>query len=148
MPLPNEFLEALQAPAFATDVAGNVTNLNRAAVTLLGSRLRAGGHWTDSLRMYRPDGSRMTQRDLAAEGSRPAWGVETMIERADGSRAPGILYSSLVTDESGHVVGAFNLLMDIASRARTTRSSARRWKARSYPGTRAPRASSATRRRK
>src|SRR4029077_864374 len=45
-------------------------------------------------------------------------GMEAAAERPDGSRVPSIPYPTPIHDETGKLVGAVNMLVDIADRKR------------------------------
>jgi PAS domain S-box-containing protein len=51
---------------------------------------------------------------IALKEDRPVRGVEALAERPDGSRVPFIPFPTPLHDESGRLVGAINLLMDVS----------------------------------
>ena len=121
-----ELLEALPAAVYTTDAGGRVTFLNQAATELAGA-----GSLTDSdnrgseaaqrlWRLYRPDGKALpydqSPMAIALRENRPVRGVEALIERSDGARVPFIAYPTPLREETGELVGAVNMLVDISER--------------------------------
>jgi len=92
-------VEALPVAVYTTDAEGRITRYNQAAVDLWGSRPVLGTtRWCGSWRVYWPDGRPMP---LAAcplaqclRLNRPIRGLETIIERPDGTRVPRQLQES------------------------------------------------------
>jgi PAS domain S-box-containing protein len=116
-----ELLEALPAAVYTTDVDGHITFCNEAAIDLWGVRPRIGtDRWCGSWRLYWPDGTPMPHDQcpmaVALKEGRPIRDAEAILERPDGTRVPFIPYPTPLRDESGAVVGAVNMLVDITSR--------------------------------
>jgi PAS domain S-box-containing protein len=126
-----ELLEALPAAVYTTDAAGRVTFYNQAAVDLKGSAPDIGGDkiggekrgsdaWWRTWRLYRPDGTPLPHDEspmaVTLRENRPVRGAEALAEREDGTRVPFIAYPTPLRDETGELVGAVNMLVDISER--------------------------------
>ena len=120
-------LEALPAAVYTTDAAGRITFYNEAAVELAGRRPELGSEaWCVSWRLYWPDGTPMPHDQcpmaMALSEQQPIRGMEAIAERPDGSRVPLIPYPSPLFDETGALVGAVNMLVDITERKQAEES--------------------------
>jgi PAS domain S-box-containing protein len=126
-----ELLEALPAAVYTSDAAGRVTFYNQAAVDLAGSAPDIGGDkiggekpgsdaWWRTWRLYRPDGAPLPHDEspmgITLRENRPVRGAEALAERGDGTRVPFIAYPTPLRDETGELVGAVNMLVDISER--------------------------------
>lgn len=116
-----ELLDALPAAVYTTDPAGRITYYNQAAVELWGRRPELGDeHFCGSWRLYWPDGTPMAHDEcpmaVSLRENRAVRGMEAVAERPDGTRIPFIPYPTPLRDESGAVVGAVNMLVDITER--------------------------------
>jgi PAS domain S-box-containing protein len=116
-----ELLEALPAAIYTTDPAGRVTFFNQAAVALAGRRPELGSdRWCVSWRLFWPDGTPMAHDEcpmaIALREDRTIRGTELIAERPDGVRIPILPYPTPLHDESGKLVGAVNMLVDISDR--------------------------------
>ncbi|MBV8840355.1 MAG: PAS domain S-box protein [Alphaproteobacteria bacterium] len=125
-----ELLEALPVAVYTTDAAGRLTFFNQAAVDLWGRRPELGAdEWCGSWRLYWADGRPLPHDEcpmaLTLKQGRPVRGMEAIAERPDGSRVRFIPYPSPLHDESGRLIGAVNLLMDVTERYNAELSSAR-----------------------
>jgi PAS domain S-box-containing protein len=114
-------IEALPAAIYTTDLDGNVTYFNETAVEVAGRQPELGtDKWCVSWRLYHPDGTPMPHEEcpmaVALRERRPVRGVEIVVERPDGSRIPVIPYPTPLFDESGELIGAVNMLVDISER--------------------------------
>ncbi len=119
-----ELLDALPAAVYTTDAAGRITYYNEAAAALWGHRPMLGSsEWCGSWKLYWPDGTPMPHDQcpmaVALKEDRPVRGLEAACERPDGMRVPFIPYPTPLHDESGQLVGAVNMLVDISERKRT-----------------------------
>jgi PAS domain S-box-containing protein len=119
-----ELLGALPGAVYTTDAAGRVTFFNRAAADIWGSCPRLGvARWGGAWPLFHPDGTPMADEDcplaLALREGRPIRGIEVIGERADGTRVHFIPYPTPLHDESGALVGAVNMLIDITELKRT-----------------------------
>ncbi len=116
-----DLLEALPAAVYTTDAAGRITYYNQAAVDLAGRRPTLGtDEWCVTWRLYQPDGTPMPHDQcpmaVALKENRPVRGLEAVAERPDGTRVPFIPYPTPLRDETGALVGAVNMLVDITER--------------------------------
>ena len=116
-------LGALPAAVYTTDAAGRITYYNEAAAALWGRRPLLGtSEWCGSWKLYWPDGTPMAHDEcpmaIALRESRPVHGMEAACERPDGTMVPFIPYPTPLYDESGQLVGAVNMLVDISERKR------------------------------
>lgn len=114
-------LAVLPAAIYTTDAEGKITSYNQAAVDLWGRAPKLGSdEWCGSWRIYRPDGTRLPHDQCpmaqAIREDRPIRGAEAVAERPDGTRAPFLPYPTPLHDESGTLIGAINMLVDITDR--------------------------------
>lgn len=117
-------LNALPAAIYTTDAAGRITYFNEAAVELWGVRPELGtAEWCGSWKLYWPDGTPLPHDQcpmaLALKENRAIRGVEAIAERPDGKRVPFIPYPTPLHDETGLLVGAINMLVDITERKKS-----------------------------
>lgn len=118
-----ELLGALPAAVYTTDAQGRITYYNEAAVEFSGRRPALGSDsWCVTWRLYWPDGTPMRHEEcpmaVALKEGRPVRGEEAIAERPDGSRVPFMPYPTPLYDESGELVGAVNMLVDITEQKR------------------------------
>src|SRR4051812_26087588 len=118
-----ELLDALPAAVYTTDAAGRITYYNEAAVELWGHRPALGtSEWCGSWKLYWQDGTPLAHADcpmaIALKEDRCVRGMEASAERPDGTRVPFIPYPTPIHDESGKLIGAVNMLVDISDRKR------------------------------
>jgi len=118
-----ELLDGLPAGIYTTDAAGRLTYYNEAAVEMWGQRPALGtSEWCGSWKLYWPDGTPLAHADcpmaIALRENRPVRGMEAACERPDGTRVPFIPYPTPLHDETGKLVGAVNMLVDITERKR------------------------------
>jgi PAS domain S-box-containing protein len=119
-----ELLDALPAAIYTTDAAGRLTYFNEHAVDLWGQRpeLNSSG-WHKSWRLFAIDGSPLPYEKspmaIALQEDRAVRGIEAIGERPDGSKVPFLPYPTPLHDQTGVVVGAVNMLVDISERQRS-----------------------------
>ncbi len=118
-----ELLDALPAAVYTTDAAGRITYYNDAAAELWGHRPPLGSsEWCGSWKLFWPDGTPLPHDEcpmaIALKEDRPVRGMEAIAERPDGTRVPFIPYPTPLHDETGKLVGAVNMLVDITERKR------------------------------
>jgi PAS domain S-box-containing protein len=118
-----DLLNALPAAVYTTDASGRITYYNEAAVALWGFRPQLGSSdWWEFWRLFWPDGTPLSYDQcpmaLALKENRPVRGMEATCERPDGTRAPFIPFPTPLHDETGRLVGAVNMLVDISERKR------------------------------
>jgi PAS domain S-box-containing protein len=118
-----ELVEALPAAIYMTDASGRITFFNHAVTQLLGYAPELGhdessGRW----RLYLPDGTPLPHSAfpmaMALKQNRQVSGTEIVAERPDGTRVPLIAYPIPLNDDSGTLIGAVNMLVDISERKR------------------------------
>src|SRR5476651_1856918 len=119
-----ELLDALPAAIYTTDTAGRITYYNESAVVLWGHRPTLGtSEWCGSWKLFWPDGTPLPHDQcpmaVALKEDRAVRGMEAACERPDGTRVPFIPYPTPLHDESGKLIGAVNMLVDITERKRT-----------------------------
>jgi len=119
-----ELLDALPAAIYTTDAAGRITFYNEAAAELWGHRPALGSsEWCGSWKLFRPDGTPMPHDEcpmaIALKEDRPVRGEEAACERPDGTRVPFLACPTPLHDETGKLIGAVNMLVDISERKRT-----------------------------
>ena len=118
-----ELLDALPAAVYTTDAAGRITYHNEAAADLWGHRPALGSsEWCGSWKLFWPDGTPLPHDEcpmaVALKEDRAVRGMEAAAERPDGTRVPFIPYPTPIHDETGKLVGAVNMLVDITDRKR------------------------------
>ena len=115
-----DFLDHLPIAIVACDLDGNITQYNRRAVQLWGQEPKAGDRFTGAIRAYDSSG-----KLLLPEGSpicktlrngRPQQNVETVIERADGSRISVLSNIAPLFESDGTLLGAMETFHDITER--------------------------------
>src|SRR5476649_2995681 len=119
-----ELLDALPAAIYTTDTAGRITYYNESAVVLWGPRPTLGtSEWCGSWKLFWPDGTPLPHDQcpmaVALKEDRAVRGMEAACERPDGTRVPFISFPTPLHDESGKLIGAVNMLVDITERKRT-----------------------------
>ena len=122
-------LDALPVAIYTTDAAGRITYYNQAAVDLVGRRPVLGeDQWCVTWRLYWPDGTPMPHDQcpmaVALRENRAVRGVLATLERPDGQRVPFICYPTPLRDASGALVGAVNMLVDVAERTEAAKARA------------------------
>ena len=118
-----ELVEALPAAIYMTDADGRVTFFNRAAAQLCGRVPELGqDECCASWRLYSPDGTPLPHSGssiaVVLKKNRQVSGTEVVAERPDGTRVPLIAYQIPLHDDSGSLIGAVNMLVDISERKR------------------------------
>ena len=116
-----QLFQALPAAIYTTDAAGRITFYNEAAADLWGCRPVLGtSEFCGSWKLYWPDGTPLAHDEcpmaMALEQKQPIRGVEAVAERPDGTRVPFIPYPTPLFADTGILVGAVNMLVDISER--------------------------------
>lgn len=116
-------LDKLPVGAYVCDAEGHIVYFNRAAAQVWGRepKLRdAADRFCGSLCQYDAEGQRVRHDEswmaLALRDNREYVGRELVIERSDGSRITVLAHANPIHDETGRVVGAVNVLVDIHER--------------------------------
>jgi PAS domain S-box-containing protein len=117
-------LNRLPAAVYVTDKEGVITYYNQACVTLAGRAPELGrDKWCVTWKLYTTDGALLPHDEcpmaVAIREKRPVRGVEAVAERPDGTRFKFEPYPTPLFDESGDLVGAVNLLVDVGDRRRS-----------------------------
>lgn len=112
---------------YTTDTTGRVTYFNPEAARLAGREPRLGeDRWCISHRLFQLDGSPLALDDcalaVALRERREIRGVETLLERPDGSRVRIMPLASPLYDARGRLCGAMNLLIDLTALAQAAPS--------------------------
>lgn len=126
-------LDAFPTPVYATDVEGRITYYNQACVGFSGREpVRGVDRWCVSWKIYTTEGAELPHDQcpmaVAVKEARPVRGAEAIAQRPDGSQVHFIPFPTPIYDESGRLVGAVNMLVDVAqsSHARHLRNQADR----------------------
>jgi PAS domain S-box-containing protein len=115
-----DLLEALPAAIYTTDADGRITFFNQACIDFAGRTPKVGEMWCVSWKLFWPDGTPLRHEDcpmaVALRENRPVRDVEAIAERPDGSRICFMPYPTPLRDNSGRLLGAVNMLVDVTSR--------------------------------
>src|SRR4051812_14849416 len=115
-----DLLQALPAAIYTTDADGRITFFNRACVEFAGRTPKIGEMWCVTWKLFWPDGTPLRHEDcpmaIALKENRPVRNVEAIAERPDGSRICFMPYPTPLRDETGQLLGAVNMLVDITTR--------------------------------
>ena len=121
--LAERLIQALPAAIYTTDAAGRITFFNEAAAELWGCRPEIGkSEFCGSWKLYWPDGRPLPHGEcpmaLALKEQRAIRGMEAVAERPDGTLVHFVPYPTPLFDDSGTLIGAVNMLVDISDRKR------------------------------
>lgn len=118
-------LEKLPAAAYTCDPEGLITYFNEQAVRLWGRAPKLNDpadRYCGSHKLYSSDGAPLANDQcwmaLALKTEREYSGREIVIERPDGERRTVLAHASPIHDDSGRLLGAMNVLVDITDRRR------------------------------
>lgn len=119
----NDFLQALPAAVYTTDLEGRITFFNHAAADLWGKKPVIGSdQWSGAWRLFWPDGREMRHDEspmaTALSEQRALRAAEALVERIDGTRVPIISFPTPLHDAKGRMIGAVNMVFDITERKR------------------------------
>jgi PAS domain S-box-containing protein len=113
-----ELLTALDAAIYTTDAEGRITFYNPAAERLWGRKPDADDRWCGFTSICQADGQPMPLERwpivVAVRERRSLRGPDAIGVRADGTRVPFLPFPRPLFDADGKVVGAINLLVDLA----------------------------------
>jgi PAS domain-containing protein len=119
-------LENLPAGAYTCDADGLITYFNQHAVRLWGRAPQLHNtvdRFCGSFKLLLPDGSPIDHNQcwmaLALKMGQAYNGHEIIIERPDGQRLTVLAHANPIVDDTGHLLGAVNVLVDITERQRT-----------------------------
>jgi PAS domain S-box-containing protein len=119
-----DVMDALGVAVYTTDAAGVITYYNQAAAEFWGRHPEIGkDEWCGSWKIYHPDGVTVMPHGecpmaICLKENRPVRGAEAIAERPDGSRVYFQPFPTPLRDDSGKLVGAINILVDITERKR------------------------------
>ena len=118
-----QIVQDLPVAVYSTDAVGRITFYNEAAASLWGRHPKLGEDWwCGSWRLYWPDGRPMGHDEcpmaVTLKTGCAAQGAEAIAERPDGTRVPFLAYPTPLRNGAGQLVGAVNILVDIAERKR------------------------------
>lgn len=116
-----QLVHSMPAAVYVCDANGRITLFNEAARTLWGRTPEIGkDQWSGAWRSYRPDGSLIAPEDspmaVTIRERHPMRGEEMIVERSDGTRSHVLPHPEPLFDETGTLVGAINMLVDISDR--------------------------------
>ncbi|HET7479909.1 MAG TPA: PAS domain S-box protein [Rubrobacteraceae bacterium] len=118
-------LEKLPAGAYTCDPDGLITYFNQHAVKLWGRAPKLNDpvdRYCGSFKLYSTDGPPISHDQcwmaLALRTDREYNGREIVVERPDGERLTALAHANPIHDESGKLLGAVNVLVDITDRKR------------------------------
>jgi PAS domain S-box-containing protein len=118
-------LEKLPAGAYMCDPDGLITYYNQRAVELWGRAPKlndAEDQFCGSFKLFSADGAAICHDQcwmaLALTRNEEYNGHEIIIQRPDGSRLTALAHANPIRDESGKLLGAVNVLVDISDRKR------------------------------
>lgn len=111
-------VDELPAAVYTCDMNGYLTSYNKAATILWGQHPTIGGAlWSGSLKLYNPSGLPLLHSESPISKClklrKPIDGSEVVIERADGRRLNVLVHPKPLYDDSGEMIGAMNVLVDI-----------------------------------
>src|SRR5271166_4328214 len=118
-----QIVQNLPVAVYSTDAAGRITFYNDAAASLWGRRPELGEDWwCGSWRLFWPDGRPMGHNEcpmaVTLKTGYAARGAEAIAERPDGTRFPFLAYPTPLRSDTGQLLGAVNMLVDITERKR------------------------------
>lgn len=113
-----QLIESLAAAIYKCNKDGYITFFNKAAVELWGRTPQIGKDlWCGSWKIFTPEGDAMLFDDCpmakALKEGRSIRGQEILIERPDGVRVNVMPHPDPIFDQSGNVIEAVNMLVDI-----------------------------------
>ncbi len=111
-------LSALPAPIYTADLDGYVTFFNAACIGFSGRTPQIGkDRWCVTWRLYNRDGAPLAHEDcpmaVAIKARAAVRDVVALAERPDGTRVMFAPYPTPLLDETGEIVGAVNILIDV-----------------------------------
>jgi PAS domain S-box-containing protein len=116
-------LERLPAGAYTCSPDGLITYYNTQAAVLWGRQPKLNDpvdRFCGSFKLYQTDGTPISREQCwmgrALETGQNFNGEEIIVERPDGTRLTVLAHANPIHDESGRIVGAVNVLVDITDR--------------------------------
>lgn len=119
----HDLLDALPIAVYTTDAEGTLTYYNRAAADLAGREPVLGKEkWCVTFRLFTTDGQPLPHDEcpmaIALREDRPVRNIEAVAQRPDGTRFPFLPFPTPLHDETGKLIGAVNVLVDLTERKR------------------------------
>lgn len=118
-----QLLEKLPAAAYTCDSKGLITYFNQQAAEVWGREPELNNsidRFCGSVQLYSSDGSPISHSKcwmaLALKNEKEYNEKEIIIERPDGQRITALVYATPIQDESGELIGAVNIVVDIGKR--------------------------------
>ena len=122
----HRLLEKLPAGAYTCDPEGLITYFNQHAAQLWGREPKLNDpvdRFCGTFRLFATDGSPIAHdrcwMALALKENKGYNEREIIVERPDGRRLTALAHANPIHDESGNLIGAVNVLVDITERKRT-----------------------------
>lgn len=111
-------LATMAAPIYVTDADGWITFYNAACIDFAGRTPALGAdRWCVTWKLYSEDGTFLPHEScpmaVAVKEKREVRGAVALAERPDGTRVMFTPYPTPLTDETGEVRGAVNILIDV-----------------------------------
>ena len=120
-----KLLDRLPAAAYTCDAEGLITYFNSHAVGVWGREPRLNDpvdRFCGSFRLYAADGTPITHAEcwmaLALRERKEFNGQEIIVERPDQRRVTVLAHANPICGETGELIGAVNVLVDITERKR------------------------------
>lgn len=116
-----QLFEALPVALYMTDAGGRITLFNEAATELWGRAPELNSDkWCGSWRIFNIDGTPIPLGECPMASTLKSGvavnAAELIIERPDGSRRFVLPHPQPLRDESGKLIGAINMLVDVTDR--------------------------------
>ncbi|HNV72730.1 MAG TPA: PAS domain-containing protein, partial [Candidatus Ozemobacteraceae bacterium] len=117
----HQMIDALPVAVYVTDVQGCLTHFNRVAVQFSGQTPVLGvDKWYVNCKLFHPDGTPMAYDTSpmihAIKGGKVTPGQTVIVERPDGTRVWGDVYPMMLRSNSGNIIGAINVVVDVTER--------------------------------
>lgn len=112
-------LERIPQAVYRTDRAGTITHYNAACINLAGRTPAVRkDRWCVTWKLFTVDGAPLPHEEcpmaVAIRENRAIRGVRAVAERPDGRRVQFAPYPTPVHNAAGELIGAVNMLVDIA----------------------------------
>jgi PAS domain-containing protein len=115
-------LDAYPTPIYATDAEGRITWYNRACIAFSGrTPVTEVDRWCVTWKLFTTGGAALPHDQcpmaVAIREARPVRGAEAVAQRPDGSHVRFSPFPTPIFNDSGQVVGAVNMLVDVSQSA-------------------------------
>lgn len=119
-----KLIHSLETPLYTTDAEGRITLYNQAAADLWGREPEIGKDlWCGSFKIFHTDGSNLPLEEcpmaVCLKEQRPVYGEEILVARPDGAIRNVVPHPQPIFDDSGKMIGAINMLIDVTDIKRT-----------------------------